>query len=43
MGISASLADYLKKIHKHENVTNILKTKHKKIKGYTQWAFVSLG
>ena len=30
MGLSTSLGDYLKKIlNKHENVTNILKIKHK--------------
>ena len=32
MGLSASLADYEKKLHKHENATKILKTKHKKIR-----------
>ena len=44
MGLSASLAE-LKKIilNKNENVTNIIKTKHKNFKEYTQWAFVPFG
>ena len=32
IGLSASLAD-LKKLNKHENLTNIIKMKHKKFKG----------
>ena len=44
MGLSASLDHYIKTIiNKHENPTNILKTEHKKFKGYTQWAFLNLG
>ena len=44
MGLSASLDDYKKPIlHKYENITNNLKKKHKKYKGFTQYAFVTLG
>ena len=36
MVLRASLAEYKKKKpQKHENVTNIIKTKHKKINGWT--------
>ena len=45
MGLSASLADYLKKMtHKHENVTSKLNMKHKQMQGiypmviYAPWA-----
>ena len=43
MKLIASQDDYKKKIlHKHENVTKILESKHKKTKGYTQWDFFPL-
>ena len=33
---------FKKKLHKHENSTNFIRTKHKKIKVNTQWALVPL-
>ena len=44
MGLSDFLTDYKKIFHKHENVTNIINMKHKKIQGvypmdmYSPWA-----
>ena len=43
MGLSASLVDKKTLLNKHENVSKILKMKHKKIKEYNQCSIATLG